>query len=306
MHIEILREFKIVAVLKDLDEASKTLYIPKTNIIRHLRDLETEIGIKLFGGNKYTVLTPAGRMYFQVVSECLSNLDQGLDKVQEERKLKRNELTLHAPDQQELTCIIFKAVRKLHEYDPLAAVQFVSLYRKSPIAAVETNFVDVAVNFRYGNEESLIEEYSSMGIRALPIKRSKLALWLRKTHRIARVGICEASDLERITIVSEAIRHDPMRIVAESFCAAHNVSPRFKVGTSNNTQDLFLKCDEIDCALLVSEGLKDHKINHEVFPDFTVVPFKDPDAFVTSFLIANSKANKDVVDMFFNCMSECL
>lgn len=85
MTLQALRCFAAVGKTLSFAEASKQLYISQPAVTHQIKQLENELGVRLFDRTQHSVrLTPAGELFYGEVPELLRRLDLAVEQVRRE------------------------------------------------------------------------------------------------------------------------------------------------------------------------------------------------------------------------------
>lgn len=95
MELRHLRYFKAVAEQLNFTRAAESLHVAQPALSRQIRDLETELGVRLLDRNRVRVqLTDAGRTLYSHTCKILAQVDLAVGSVQDTTKGTGGELIL--------------------------------------------------------------------------------------------------------------------------------------------------------------------------------------------------------------------
>lgn len=145
MKTEDIKLFHKVVEFGSLTEAAKWLDLPKSNISRRIKQLESDTGIKLFHRHSRNVtLTSPGTAFYKDTLSIISKLDQTILKLQNpEQELKGKLKVMIAPIMMNIGKLVFDFMA-LH---PKVEVEIISSPYEQDLI---TNGIDAA--FRLSNE----------------------------------------------------------------------------------------------------------------------------------------------------------
>ncbi len=166
MDIDALSDFILVAKNGSFSEASRQSGRPKASLSRKVRDLETQIGVRLFDrGSKVTRLTQEGEILFSRVSQPLREINEIAENIKDISQIPSGVLKISVP-----TLFATTVMGKL-------AAEFSKKYTEIKL--------DISVDDR---EVDLINEGYDLVIRVNPKEDSTLVGKCFATEEILIVG----------------------------------------------------------------------------------------------------------------------
>lgn len=98
MNLTTLKYFISVASLGSITEAAQEAYVSQSAVSKTIKQLEEEIGVKLFDREGRTIkLNQQGKLFYSYVSDSLNLLDRGIKAVQGSKNI----------DQSPLKCFVY-------------------------------------------------------------------------------------------------------------------------------------------------------------------------------------------------------
>ncbi len=121
MEIRVLRYFLAVAREENITRAAERLYISQPTLSRQLKELEEELGKKLFirGSSKIT-LTEEGRLLRRRASEILDLVDKTTDEFKALDEINGGDIRIGCAESQGIRCVM-QAASSLGEEYPFSA-----------------------------------------------------------------------------------------------------------------------------------------------------------------------------------------
>ncbi|HEY0296405.1 MAG TPA: LysR family transcriptional regulator [Bordetella sp.] len=93
-----LKAFILIARLRNFSRASEQLHIAQSGLSLMIRELETQLGFRLFNRTTRQVsLTPFGSEFLRVAEQNVENLEQAVDRVGKLAKQANTSLSIGAP-----------------------------------------------------------------------------------------------------------------------------------------------------------------------------------------------------------------
>lgn len=172
MELRHLRYFCAVAETLNFSRAANRLRVAQPALSRQIRDLENELGFKLFIRTTTTVrLTDAGRQFFASSQKLLGQLAIAVSTAQEVAKGKGGDLNI-ASDWRIPMDPIPETVRKFRQHNPNVTVNFVDLLISEQLDALRIGKIHLAflpdISIGATDDLELLPVYSSEIVVALP------------------------------------------------------------------------------------------------------------------------------------------
>ncbi|WP_448956439.1 LysR family transcriptional regulator [Labrys neptuniae] len=216
-----LGAFIAVAELGQFNLAAQTLHLTQSAVSILIRDLESEIGARLFDRHTRMVsLTHVGQEFLPQARKILKDLELAVGGVRDNASLKRGQVTVAAAIVLAATIVPAIIARFLRTY-PEISVNIRDMPEEQISPALKRNEVDIAVGTLSDDDPE---------ITATPLLRDKLMLICREDHRFARrksVRWAELKDENLITLAASnplrnIVEHNLIRVVP-------NYRPKYEV-----------------------------------------------------------------------------
>jgi DNA-binding transcriptional LysR family regulator len=216
-----LRAFIAVAELGQFNLAARSLHLTQSAVSILIRDLESEIGVRLFDRHTRMVsLTLVGQEFLPQARKILKDLELAVGGVRDNASLKRGQVTIAAAIVLAATIVPPIIARFLRMY-PEISVNIRDMPEEAITPALKRNEVDIAVG-------TLSEDDPE--IAATPLLRDKLVLICREDHKFAKrrsVRWAELKDENLIVLAAtnplrNLVEHNLIRVVP-------NFRPKYEV-----------------------------------------------------------------------------
>jgi DNA-binding transcriptional LysR family regulator len=223
-----LRYFCAVAETLNFSRAAQNLHVAQSALSRQIRDLENELGFKLFVRTTTTVrLTDAGRQFFGAAQKLLAQLAIAVSSAQQVAKGKAGALNI-ASDWRVPVDLIPGTVRKFRQQNPKVTVNFVDLLISEQLDALRAGKVHLAFvpDIILGASEDL---------ELLQVYTSKIVVLLPASHPLAKEPLVHLRDLskEKWITVHEKSGQKESRFYLTQACRPAGFTPLF--GRVTNT-----------------------------------------------------------------------
>lgn len=172
MELRHLRYFCAVAETLNFSRAAERVRVAQSALSRQIRDLENEVGFKLFVRTTSSVrLTDAGRLFFASSQKLLGQLALAISAAQEVAKGKSGDLNI-ASDWRLPMDLVPETVRKFRQHNPNVTVNFVDLLIAEQLEALRGGKIHLAFlpDLAMGatDDLELLQVYTSEIVALLP------------------------------------------------------------------------------------------------------------------------------------------
>ncbi|HEV7305555.1 LysR family transcriptional regulator [Ensifer sp.] len=216
-----LRAFIAVAELGQFNIAARNLHLTQSAVSILIRDLEQEIGARLFDRHTRMVsLTLVGQEFLPQARKILKDLELAVGDVRDNASLKRGQVTIAAAIVLAATVVPPIIARFLSKY-PEISVNIRDMPEEQITPALKRHEVDIAVG-------TLSEEDPE--IAATPLLRDKLMLVCREDHRFAKRKSVRWAELKDETLITLAASNPLRNIVEHNLIrVVPNYRPKYEV-----------------------------------------------------------------------------
>lgn len=115
MENRVLRYFVEMAAEKNMSRAAEKLHVTQPTMSRQLKELEEELGVKLFHRTNYTIrLTDEGEIFLRRAKDILSLVEKTKAEFRSEEDPAHYEVTLGCPETDSIKYVA-RAVQNLHD-----------------------------------------------------------------------------------------------------------------------------------------------------------------------------------------------
>lgn len=216
-----LRAFIAVAELGQFNIAARNLHLTQSAVSILIRDLEREIGVRLFDRHTRMVsLTLVGQEFLPQARKIMKDLELAVGDVRDNASLKRGQVTIAAAIVLAATVVPPIIASFLKKY-PEISINIRDMPEEQITPALKRHEVDIAVG-------TLSEEDPE--IDATPLLRDKLMLVCREDHRFANRKSVRWSELKDETLITLAASNPLRNIVEHNLIrVVPNYRPKYEV-----------------------------------------------------------------------------
>ena len=225
-----LRAFIAVAEFGQFNLAARNLHITQSAVSILIRDLETEIGVRLFDRHTRMVsLTLVGQEFLPQARKILKDLELAVGDVRDNASLKRGQVTIAAAIVLAATIVPPILARFMRMY-PEISVSIRDMPEEQISPALKRNEVDIAVG-------TLSEDDPEIAATAL--LRDKLILVCREDHRFAKRKSVRWTELKDETLITLAAANPLRNIVEHNLLrVVPNYRPKYEVRFSTTAMSM--------------------------------------------------------------------
>ena len=144
--LELYRVFYTVAKCGSLTKAADELYISQPAVSQAIKQLETQLGGKLFNrvSRGVELTDTGGKQMFKIVEQALDMLDHAEDRFKESKNIATGSIRISAADTN-ITHFLMRYVKKFHELYPNVTITFKDSTSAETIALIKSNKADVGL-----------------------------------------------------------------------------------------------------------------------------------------------------------------
>jgi len=225
-----LRAFIAVAEFGQFNLAARNLHITQSAVSILIRDLETEIGVRLFDRHTRMVsLTLVGQEFLPQARKILKDLELAVGDVRDNASLKRGQVTIAAAIVLAATIVPPILARFMRMY-PEISVSIRDMPEEQISPALKRSEVDIAVG-------TLSEDDPEIAATAL--LRDKLMLVCREDHRFAKRKSVRWTELKDETLITLAAANPLRNIVEHNLLrVVPNYRPKYEVRFSTTAMSM--------------------------------------------------------------------
>ncbi|MVW79043.1 LysR substrate-binding domain-containing protein [Bordetella sp. 02P26C-1] len=211
MELRHLRYFIALAGSLNFTRAAERVHVTQSTLSHQIRQLEEEIGQRLFDRvGKRVVITTAGDTFLAYATRALREIDQGLSELKHSAASMTGELrlgTTHTFNQS----FIPDCVAQFLLHNPTMKVIIEELTADIIVSQLEQGQLDLGVAYR---------PESTSGLTFEPLFNEELSLIVSQTHPLARRKRIRLIELHRESLVLLPASFSTRRLLDECFAAA--------------------------------------------------------------------------------------
>lgn len=198
MELRHLRYFQVLAEELHFGRAAARLHISQPPLTSHIKDLEREVGARLFDRTTRRVdLTEEGRLFLDRVGAVLTSLDDAVEEVRDHAAGRRGRIRVGFVSSASGT-VIPPALRRFRDLNPHVRVDLSPLTTREQIDALQAGRLDLGLIRAGGRVEDL---------RVEPLVEESLVVVLPTHHRLADRTEVDIRDLigERLILFPQTL-----------------------------------------------------------------------------------------------------
>ncbi len=146
INLDLYRVFYTVAKCGSLTKASEELYISQPAVSQAIKNLETQLGGKLFNrvSRGMELTETGGRQIFEIVERAIKLLDSAESKFKESKNIATGVLRISAGDIY-VKHFLMRYIKKFHELYPNVVITFKDCTTKETLERIKTGKADIGM-----------------------------------------------------------------------------------------------------------------------------------------------------------------
>lgn len=194
MELRHLRYFVAVGDLLNFRKAAESLSISRPALSKQIKDLETEIGVRLLERDTVSVsLTKAGEVFLDDARELLERSQKAIDRATQAQAGRLGKLRI-ASVGVIATDFLPSTLQNFHKRFPDADVAFVEMQPQEQLDALDRGTIDVG--FAYGSDP-----VTQADKELLRVIRSQFGIALSRHHPLASQEGISLADIKHETLL---------------------------------------------------------------------------------------------------------
>ncbi|MGB3287848.1 MAG: LysR substrate-binding domain-containing protein [Burkholderiaceae bacterium] len=211
MELRHLRYFIALAGSLNFTRAAERVHVTQSTLSHQIRQLEDEIGQKLFDRNgKQVMLTEAGTSFLAYASRALAVIDQGLGELKQMVAPMTGTVRIGTTHTFNLG-FLPDSIALFLKHNPTVKIVIEELSGDDITNGLKAEHLDVGVGYRPERQE---------GIRFEPLFNEELALVVAQSHPLAKRKRLRMAELHRESLVLLPQSFSTRRLLDECFTAA--------------------------------------------------------------------------------------
>ncbi len=240
MELRHLRYFVAVASDEHMSKAARRIHVSVSPLSRQIRQLEDEVGVKLFQRvGRGVRLTQAGSVFLQQALEILASVERAVGLAHEAARGQRGELRVGFVDTATHVDVLSEMIRRFRASNGGVAVKLSPMSTEELWARLLARQLDAAL---------ACDIPSSPELRWEQVFSEPLRLIIPRDHPLAARDIVFARDLENEPFVwtscSDHGRPDPLR----EALAARGVTPQISIQSPSASAGLSMAANGLGLA----------------------------------------------------------
>lgn len=287
-----IREFVICARHLNMRRAADDLLMTQSNLSKHLKQLEQEVGAPLFtyASNRLS-LTPVGSRFLEgsvALLDLFENLQEGCLAYDEaERQGSQRHLVIQQHSLVDNTArSYYRLIDTLRCANDCLTISFAKASRRNFIHELKSGSINLCMDYRYGSMDDITRDYRDAGLIWLHLHSEPLVLWCDRAHPLNAPGLTPL-DLQDIPIMTPGDASAPMKRAVTELCRSYGFDPTF-ITTPTTSQPEFLNAHRPETVYVYPLSFTETPLLHG-FESMTAVPFASADIKLSSFAVTTEE-----------------
>ena len=250
--LELLDEFYCVANHMNITKAALALNMSQSNLSRHVRQLEREVGFQLLDRNSGNIkLTRAGRRLADGYPDIRRSVDELIGGCRSLADSNARQIIAHEPPYMDnVVSPYYDYLRNLCGND--AQIEFRMLQRVSLREALDNRTINVGVAYFYPEvPNSFAHSFSCDFLCDVP-----LSVWTSKSAPLSRLDVAHIDDIAQYRIIMPNDSYHPLKKGIEALFEKFDAKPSYEI-INTLTQTEFMTAKSQGCVFIFPLALKD-------------------------------------------------
>ena len=237
MDFELMREFVTFAKFLNVTKASQELLMTQSNLSKHIRKMEQEIGFSTTDRRGSTTsLTYEGEQFLNCCIDVLALYDDTVERCKEHQKARRGGLVIQEPSYSDDTGLAFyQLLEAIRAKSPDVPLKFFKPYRKLLIDEFKDSKIDLLIAYvsemDAGSANGLKQED---GVAAL-LATDSLIVWCDESSALARLDCVAMQDLAMVKVLTPNDTYSPIRKILDEYAAEYGVRLKYETVESDRS-----------------------------------------------------------------------
>ncbi|MCX7779656.1 MAG: LysR family transcriptional regulator [Negativicutes bacterium] len=246
-----LATFRIVVEQNSFARAAECLYMAQSSVSQQIGALERYYGVLLFSrSGKKCIVTPEGRLLYDLAKEILTNIKAIPDKLKELQTLKKGRLRVGASSTVG-TYLLPAILRRYRELYPQVELSIKAGYGHQMVDLVRNQVLDLAM---VGHNLNWLADPT---LRSIPVSQDRLSLIVWPGHKWCGRDMVEPEELLDGTIFIHARQDSGMRSVVDKFLYQENLVFKSVIEMANHESIKRAVEERIGFSLISSVAIQD-------------------------------------------------
>ena len=283
-----IQEFVVCARHLNMRRAAGDLLMTQSNLSKHLKQLEAEVGAPLFtyASNRLS-LTPVGSRFLEgsmALLDMYEDLQEGCRAYDEaDRQGSHRHLVIQQHSLVDETARnYYRLIDMLRCANDSLTISFAKASRRNFIHELKSGNINLCMDYRFGPIDGIVAGYQDAGLIWRHLHSEPLVLWCDKAHTLNRTRLTPR-DLRDVPIMTPGDASAPMKRAVTEFCQAYGFEPSF-ITTPTTSQPEFLNAHRPEAVYLYPLSFTKTPLLHG-FESMTAVPFSSDDVRLDSFAV---------------------
>lgn len=291
MRMSYIQEFVSCAQHLNMRIAANELLMTQSNLSKHIKQLEMEIGTPLFtyASNRLS-LTPAGLHFLKgalPLLDAYEDLQEGCFVSDEaERNSETRQLIAQQHSLVDNTAFwYYRLIDELQQSYPSIHISFAKASRRMLLHKLHGGDIDLCIDYRFGPAEKIQKHYREENVLFRHLCNDTMAIWCDRDHPLNRSSVTPA-DLIDMPIMTPGDAAAPMKSAITELCHDHGFEPTFLIVPTTSQPD-YLNSHNSQAIYLYPFSFTQTPLL-QGFESMVAVRFEAPAITVDSYAIANA------------------
>lgn len=264
MNIQQLRYVVAIAESGTFREAANQLYVSQPSLSVAVRDLEDELGFKIFRRTTVgTVLTRRGQIFLDKAQQLVNHFDV-FEQQYLSTRTEEKEFAIASQHYDFLPPLMVEFARQYPEYHRFRIFESTTVQILDEVIDGHSELGIIYMNSQ--NRDGIIKKMTKQGLEFIELIDFQTHIYLRKDHPLSHKPYLTLDDLQGLPTVRFTQERDEYLYYSENLVAVGQSPVTFKVTDRASLNGILERTD----AFATGSGFLDHKSVNGI----TVIPLK--------------------------------
>lgn len=274
MFLTWIDEFLLTVKYMNITRAAKELCMTQSNLSRHLKQMEQELGFPLLELDKgHIALTQAGREFADGTSSILSSYRDLLERCTILGNMGTRKLRVHEPPYADQSAqAYFLLLEGIKQSNSTWLYDFVVLSRITAEESLNNYDLDIAIFYTHISPNDSAAYFANRGFSSQHLATVPIGAWIDSNHELARENELNVKQLSELKILAPNDVYSPVRAAYKKLFEQNGLEIKLKI-VNTKSQFEFMRYKDPDCAFVFPQAIvSDYRLSART--DLTFIPIE--------------------------------
>lgn len=290
LNLYLFQEFVVFSKYLNVSKAADALFISQSNLSKHIKQLETELGFELVAkSGNHINLTNEGAHFLTGIQAILSDFDTLVNECQLIKNRAYTKIVLQDPPYQDKAgAVFYKLASALQMTSKAIDIDFAHEKFKDRIELLKRDDIHILIEYHCASIEHIRSRYESSGIRAIEISEEPLVVWGKRAV-LETMNPLSIAQLRELSVMLSSDASSPMAPLVSELPLIVGYTPKIFVSPARSAAQYYYSGTERSVFLLPESCT-----TKEVFTsrdDMMFVPLANNELVCRGIALVNTKGS---------------